>query len=307
VLLRVEEVGVCGTDRELARFQLGHPPEGDENLVIGHEAVGQVVKTASGGTSVREGDWVVPMVRRPCKPPCTSCVAGRRDLCVSGRFTERGIFGAHGYFAEFAVDDAADLVVIPPDCRSISVLIEPLSVVEKAIDTAIRLHIGAPRTALVVGAGTIGLLAAAVLKLRGYEATLLSREAKASARARLIDALNIAYTELTRDKFDVVIEAAGSNAAAALAVRSLRPLGVMVVLGAKSAELPLIDMIVNNQVIAGSVNASPEAFARAVEDLPKLPRQALSAMIRREPFSAWRSTLWTAGGEEPKSVHVIAR
>ena len=110
VLFRVHQAGVCGTDRDLARFRFGYPPEGEACMILGHEALGQVVETGSGVTELAPGDWVVPMIRRACSPPCASCASGRRDLCLTDGYRERGIFGAHGYFCDWAVDDAEDLV-----------------------------------------------------------------------------------------------------------------------------------------------------------------------------------------------------
>src|SRR5690348_13942648 len=102
-------------------------------MVLGHEAVGQVVAAGSAVSRVRPGDWVAPMVRRPCAPACETCAAGRRDFCMTGRYTDRGIFGAHGYFTEMAVDRAEDVFLVPPGREEYGVLIEPLSVVEKAV------------------------------------------------------------------------------------------------------------------------------------------------------------------------------
>jgi glucose 1-dehydrogenase len=298
-------VGICGTDRELAQFQLGYPPQQGDYLILGHEALGQVLRAGAEVDGVREGDWVVPMVRRACRPPCPSCLAGRRDLCVTGRYTERGIFGEHGYFAELAVDAARDVIVVPEECRDIAVLVEPLSVVEKAVATASCLHLGQPETALVIGAGTIGLLAAMVLARRGMRVTVLSQEPENSSRARLVESIATYLTRLSQ-KFDIVIEAAGSGEAARTGLSALAPLGVMIVLGAKSAtDLPLLDMIVNNQVVAGSVNASPEAFDQAVADLRHLPRAVLQSMIRREGFSGWPVSIQGSQQEQPKVVHVI--
>ena len=109
VLFRIIEVGVCGTDRELAAFRFGYGAPGDPFLVPGHEALGEVLQ-ADPATGFAPGDLVVPTVRRACDPPCSSCRRGRRDLCITGGYSERGIFGAHGYFTERAVDKAEDLV-----------------------------------------------------------------------------------------------------------------------------------------------------------------------------------------------------
>jgi threonine dehydrogenase-like Zn-dependent dehydrogenase len=183
VLVRIHEVGVCGTDRELANFRLGFPPAGSDVLVIGHEALGQVVEAGPEVGALRPGDWVTPMIRRACQPPCSSCARGRRDLCFAPVLNERGIFGLNGYFSEYAVDDAVDLVHIPDELVDCAVLMEPLSVVEKAIERALRVHEQGCRTALVLGAGPIGLLAGLLLQLRGLLGLpALCRAARSSAR-----------------------------------------------------------------------------------------------------------------------------
>ncbi|MFI5317618.1 MAG: alcohol dehydrogenase catalytic domain-containing protein, partial [Myxococcota bacterium] len=98
VLVRILDVGVCGTDREICAFEYGTPPGGSERLVIGHEALGQVEQVGSAVTRVRPGDLVVPMVRRPCaEPDCRACRESRQDFCYTGRFSERGIKEQHGF------------------------------------------------------------------------------------------------------------------------------------------------------------------------------------------------------------------
>ena len=193
VLYRVHEVGICGTDRALAAFRLGAPPKGETKLVLGHEALGQVLDTGSGVKSLNRGDWVVPMVRRGCKPPCSSCARGRRDLCVSGKYTERGILGLHGYFTERAVDAEEDLVRVPLKFVDFGVLIEPLSVAEKAITRALAVHEGEPRTALVLGLGPIGMLAAMALKVHGYGVRVHSLEPADHPRAAILRLQDIPY------------------------------------------------------------------------------------------------------------------
>jgi threonine dehydrogenase-like Zn-dependent dehydrogenase len=66
VKLRMLEAGVCGTDKEICAFQYGTPPTGSEQLVIGHESLGEVVEVGPKVTRIKIGDLVVPMVRRPC-------------------------------------------------------------------------------------------------------------------------------------------------------------------------------------------------------------------------------------------------
>jgi threonine dehydrogenase-like Zn-dependent dehydrogenase len=307
VLYRVHEVGICGTDRALAAFRLGVPPKDETKLVLGHEALGQVTDTRSGVRSLNRGDWVVPTVRRACKPACSSCARGRRDLCVSGRYTERGILGLHGYFTEHAVDSEEDLIRVPLGLVDFGVLIEPLSVAEKAIVRALAVHEGEPRTALVLGLGPIGILAAMVLKVRGYGVRVHSLEPDDHPRVAILRLQDIPYESVLNGSADIVIEAAGSTDAALAALQQMPPLGVMVVLGAPDGRgpVPFLRMIVNNQTIVGSVNADGEAFRSAVEDLARFDRRALAALITRARFSDLERSLTGPPMAAPKVVHVL--
>jgi glucose 1-dehydrogenase len=306
VRFRVHEVGVCGTDRELVSFRLRLRPGDAPRIVIGHEALGQVEETGSGVDGIRRGDWVVPMIRRPCSPPCRSCARGRNDLCLTAGFTERGIFGADGYFTEYAVDDARYLVTIPERLIDFAILLEPLSVVEKAIGRALAVRQTEENSALVLGLGPIGILSALVLESRGYRVRVFSLEPADHPRARMMREHGIEYVTRIDGKADVIVEAAGSAELALAALSALGPAGVFVVLGAGQAEgaFSFIDLIVGNQTIVGSVNASPASFAAALADLDTLPSPALRAMIRRFEFADYRTTLFDRPpGTEPKFVH----
>jgi threonine dehydrogenase-like Zn-dependent dehydrogenase len=307
VLYRVHEVGVCGTDRALASFQLGAPPEGEQRLILGHEALGQVIDTGAGVKTLNRGDWVAPTVRRPCKPPCSSCARGRRDLCISGKYTERGILGLHGYFTEQAVDSEEDLVRVPLKLVDFGVLVEPLSVAEKAIMRALAVHEGEPRTAIVLGLGPIGMLAAMALKVRGYGVRVQSLEPADHPRAAMLKLQDIPYEPVLTGSADIVIEATGSTEAALSALQQMPPLGVMVVLGAPNGAgpVPFLRMIVNNQTVVGSVNADGEAFRAAVEDLARFDRRALAALITRARFADLKKSLTGAFSMAPKVVHVL--
>ena len=101
----------------------------------------------------------------------------RADMCQTGKYRERGIRGLDGYQTEFAVDQEQYVVRVPPELEPVGVLMEPLSVVEKAIDEALRVQtVRCPdaattpdwlhgRRCLVAGLGPVGLLAAMVLRL----------------------------------------------------------------------------------------------------------------------------------------------
>ncbi len=304
-LFRVLETGVCGTDRDLAGFLFGYPPEGDDFLVLGHEAVGQVIE-AGAATSLRPGDYVVPTVRRACRPACATCGRARPDLCLSGNYRERGIMGLHGYFTEFATDRAEHLIRIPPELVDIAVLAEPLSVVEKAIDRALAIREEPACTALILGAGPVGLLAAMAFRSRGIEPSLHSLEPPGHPRALLAEHAGARYLAAIEGRFDIVIEATGAVAAAYAGIRALAALGVCVILGATqgAGDLAFLDLIVGNQAVVGSVNASASSFARAVEDLSRFDAGLLRRLLHRYSFDEYESS-FTAGGETVKRVHVL--
>src|SRR5687768_3884304 len=111
VTVRVREVGICGTDREICAFHYGTPPSDSDRLVLGHEALGQVVAVESGVRTLKPGDLVALTVRRPCgQERCVACRAGRQDFCITGAFRERGIKEAHGFMTELVVEDEHYLV-----------------------------------------------------------------------------------------------------------------------------------------------------------------------------------------------------
>jgi glucose 1-dehydrogenase len=307
VLFRVLATGVCGTDRDLAEFRFGYPPPGDHRLVLGHEAIGQVIATGSSVPGLKPGDWVAPMVRRSCSPACESCARGRRDLCLTGQYTERGIMGAHGYFSQYAVDRHTDLVPVPAGIVDVAVLAEPLSVVEKAVDLGLRLHPGNPQTALVLGAGTIGILAALVLQEMGLRVVVRSAEPVESGRAALLRSGELEYTDAGGFRAGLVLEATGSPAAAMSGLDALEPLGVLIILGAPKSEgeLSFRDLLVGNRVIAGSVNAAPHHWAAAMRHLAVFDRRFLERLITRMPFEAFRESIAGAPAAKPKIVHIF--
>jgi threonine dehydrogenase-like Zn-dependent dehydrogenase len=189
------------------------------------------------------------------------------------------------------------------------VLTEPLSVVEKAVETALRYHEPSPETALVLGAGTIGILCALVLRARGLSVRVHSLEPPNHPRARLVASAGVPYvSRLSDEKADIVIEATGSPAAALDALGRLAPLGVCCILGSPvDAEglVPFHNLFTQNQTVFGSVNASPRSFALAVEDLGRFDRSVLAGMIRRTGFSNFGETILGPQPSIPKTVHVL--
>ena len=190
VKLRMLDVGICGTDKEIVSFQYGTPPAGSPYLIIGHESLGEVVEAGSGVTRVKPGDLVVATVRRPCTVAgMHACRADRPDFCYTSQYTERGIQQRHGYMTEFVVEQERYLNPVPRGLRDVAVLVEPLTIAEKGISQLWQIQQRLPwasltdrgqppgdgRNALVLGGGPVGLLGAMKLVLEGFDTTVYSR------------------------------------------------------------------------------------------------------------------------------------
>ncbi len=305
VAIRVREVGVCGTDREIATGAHGAPPEGAAYLVMGHEALGEVVEVGTSVTRLGAGDLVVPTVRRPCKDMrCRACAMGRPDFCVSGEFAQRGIQGAHGYLAERVVDEQRYMVTVPAELRDVAVLTQPLSVAEAALrqleDHQRRLpwaedfdgSAGRPpmRVAVVIGAGPVGALAALALRVRGYDTLIYSREARGKKSA-LAESFGIGWASRREETpeelalrvgpIDVILEASGASPLAFEALPALGPNGVFVFTGIPGRKAPvprelgnvMPGIVLRNQAVLGVTNPSVEAYRAAVQDLALFARR----------------------------------
>src|SRR5690606_25763747 len=176
VLVEAVAVGICGTDREIIAGEYGQAPPGSDTLVLGHESVGRVLADPTG--TLRPGDLVAGIVRRPDPQPCLNCAVGEWDLCRNGRYTEHGILGLPGFARERWRMPPEFLIRLNPELGECGVLLEPASVVAKAwehIDRIGQRGRWEPRVALVTGAGTIGLLAAMFAKQRGLDVHVLAR------------------------------------------------------------------------------------------------------------------------------------
>jgi threonine dehydrogenase-like Zn-dependent dehydrogenase len=327
VKLRMLDVGVCGTDREICAFEYGTPPGGLSHLVIGHESLGEVVEVGSAVSRLAPGDLVVPMVRRPCHhDTCAACRQDHQDFCFTGEFRERGIKEAHGFMTEYVVDDEKYMNVVPRELRDVAVLVEPLTIAEKALaqvwQVQRRLPWACPVTkgpaqhchrAVVIGAGPVGLLGAMALVNAGFETTVYSRGAVpndkaavvAAIGARYLDADAVPVAELAErvGNIDLIYEAAGASKVAFDAMAVLGTNGIFTFTGvpgrkgpvAIDTDLIMRNLVLKNQVVLGTVNASRETFEAAIADLTTFNRrwpEAVRALITgRFPLQAHRDLL----------------
>jgi threonine dehydrogenase-like Zn-dependent dehydrogenase len=341
VKLRMLEVGICGTDKEIAACQYGTPPEGSDALVIGHESLGEVIELGPDVVGLRPGDLVVPMVRRPCaRAECLACRGGRQDYCYTGEFSERGIKSLGGFMTEYVVDDQRYMVKVPASLRDVAVLVEPLTIAQKALTQvalvqqrlpwACPVERGAERhtchRAVVLGAGPVGLLGAMALRHTGFDVVVYSKTPVPNERAALVEAIGARYVssdmtsvdELVEQvgTIDLVYEAVGASQLAFDVLRVLGTNGIFVFTGVPARKGPIqIDsdllmrnLVLKNQVVLGSVNAGREDFESAIRDLGAFRERwpdAVAAMISgRYPMSAVGALL--AGKDGIKNVLAIA-
>jgi glucose 1-dehydrogenase len=306
VTLRMLDIGICGTDKEICSFEYGTPPPGDDHLVIGHESLAEVVEVGAAVERLAPGDLVIPSVRRPCPHPgCLACRSGHQDYCYTGDFTERGIKEAHGYMAEYVVDREQYMNVVPPHLRDIAVLAEPLTIAEKALAQIVWMmqqrppwidpetpseERGRGLSALVLGIGPVGLLGAMVLVTAGFTTYVYSRELPPSPRIDLVEAIGATYVSSQTASFgqlteqigniDLIYEAVGHSHFALQALKVLGTNGIFVLTGVPGLQAfvetdpahQMREMVLKNQVLLGTVNAGPEAFASALRDLDRFRR-----------------------------------
>jgi len=335
VKVRVLRVGICGTDREEVAGGRSRPPKDQAELVIGHEMFGQVVEAGSSVTRLHPGDYAVFTVRRGCGK-CLPCLMNRSDMCQTGDYTERGIWGQDGYQSEFVVDQEQYAVRVPSELEAVGVLCEPLSVAEKAIDEAVRLQfsrlpdaLATPewlygRRCMVAGLGPIGLLAALVLRLRGAEVYGLDIVDENTARPHWLENIGGHYVDARKIPSDQVDNQLGpmelifeSTGVAALEFNLLDALalnGVYVLTGIPGGNRPLEipgaelirQLVLDNQAMVGSVNAARDHYQMAVDDLLQAHLrwgEAVAQLItHRHPYIEFEAALSQHPADEIKAV-----
>ncbi len=289
-------LGVCGTDREIASGEYGWAPPGEERLILGHESLGRV-RQAPEGSGFSPGDLVVGVVRRPDPEPCGACAHGEFDMCRNGEYTERGIKARHGYGAEHWTVEADYAVRLDPSLESVGVLLEPTTVVAKAWDHIERIGNRAwfePKTVLVAGAGPIGLLAAMLGVQRGLDVHVLDL-ATSGPKPRLVAELGATYhtgsiPEIAEKASpDIVIEATGAPRLVLDAIANNASAGVVCLTGVSSmgrqSEVDAghlnREIVLQNDVVFGSVNSNHRHYELGVQALAHADRSWLEGIITR--------------------------
>ncbi len=314
VLVKTVRVGLCGTDADINRGEYGQAPPGDDFLVLGHENFGVVAEVGRNVNSFAPGDFVVSTVRRPCGL-CYNCDHGENDLCTSGKYTERGIMRRHGFMSERYSELPQFMNKLAPEIEKIGVLLEPMSVVEKGIDHAYLIQRRLqwrPQTGVVLGAGPVGMLAAAILRNKGLQCVVVAREPESEFRAQLAQQIGAEYFSVGDQPLldlpkryphvDLIIEATGSARVVFDAMQMLSPNGVLCLLSVTGGHLeqaePISvinqDLVLRNNVVFGSVNANPRHFKMGAQDFVDIERkwpgvlaQLITKHLPMQSFADW--------------------
>ncbi|MGH8980346.1 MAG: glucose 1-dehydrogenase [Acidimicrobiales bacterium] len=305
VLVETLGVGICGTDVEILSGEYGWAPPGRDRLVLGHESLGRVLDAPAGGP-VAVGDLVVGIVRRPDPVPCGNCAVGEWDFCRNGKYTERGIKEHDGYLSERYRITPEFVVKVDASLGILGVLLEPTSVVAKAWEQVDKIGHRAhwePRTAVVTGAGPIGLLAALIGIQRGIDVHVID-QMTAGKKPDLVRALGAEYHTGTIadacDAPDIVIECTGVSALVLDAMQHVGPGGVVCLTGVSSGgrEISVDEgalnrsMVLANEAVVGSVNANKRHYEAGAEALAKADRDWLDQVVSRKvPLDRWADAL----------------
>ena len=279
--------------------------------MLGHELLGRV-KESRGGFEA--GQLVAGIVRRPDPVPCACCARGEWDMCRNGQYTERGIKGLNGYGSELVTIEADFAIPVPDDLGTLGVLTEPTSILAKAWEQIERIATRAcseHRIALVTGAGPIGLLAALLGRQRELEVHVLDR-ATEGIKPEVVAALGAEYhtgeiTEIAEGlNPDIVVECTGVAELVAGAMQHTAPGAIVCLAGVAASRNLSVDigalnneLVLENDVVFGSVNANRRHFDQAVKALCNADQDWLRRLITRTvPLDDW-----TRGAREERRRH----
>jgi len=309
VLVRMKEVGLDGTDFNMVRYNLQDVAEGKNQIILGHEGIGVVEAAGNKVKTLKPGDIVSVLVRRGCGE-CEPCLNNASDMCMTGRFTERGIHKLDGMLTEYIVDRENFLVKVPPQVKHLAVFTEPLSIVEKGVEQLRIIQsrlpwycphgghdLGGPdwgecKVGLVVGAGPLGLLAASLLRLSKAYTYVADIVPEDNPKVNFVSGMDAKYIDV-RDKtpeqivdfcctpsgvLNIIFEASGAAATALELIPFMSRSSIYVMTGIPRDDIKvkidaarLMRQIVRyNQVIVGSVNSNRSHFEMALGDLERI-------------------------------------
>ncbi len=314
ILVQVLELGLDGTDKEIGNGFYGEAPKNQKYLIVGHEAIGIIKQIGKNTKGFEIGNYVVATVRRPDK--CINCINGESDMCITNNYTERGIKGKNGYFTEYYTENPDYLVKIPEEIKDIAVMLEPFSIAEKAIVQIFKIQnrlIWKPKTAVVLGSGTVGLFAAMILRLKGIDVICVDRTINNIIKNKIFSAFNITHINSTEipiseipkklsKNIDIVVELTGNPTVIYDAMSIISNNGVTCLLSVtgesymKNINIAKLNYntVLGNKLIFGSVNSNIKHFMQGVEDMkiinskyPEILKSMITKKIKMSEFKSY--------------------
>lgn len=278
VLVRLEYVGICGSDMHL--FENGFVGENHvtEPMVLGHEPGGVVAAVGEGVTHLQVGDKVAVEPGVPCWK-CEFCKAGKYNLCRDVYFYA-SLPVVEGCFAEYIAHPANLCYKLPDNMTTLEgALMEPLAV---GFHAALQSGIQVGTKAVIVGAGCIGLVTMLSIKSMGVSEIIVVD----LMQNRLDKALSLGATHvvnaaecdsvkevlrLTGDGADFVFETAGSSTALLQIAKMVKRGGTITLVGYTSngIEKMNVNWIIDNEVTIKTVFRYRNIYPRAIDAVSK--------------------------------------
>ncbi|MGC8609612.1 MAG: alcohol dehydrogenase catalytic domain-containing protein, partial [Thermoplasmata archaeon] len=246
IKLRPLYTGICGTDRGIVSgsLQFSYNPEKQDRLILGHEALCEVLEVKEN-SYIKKGDLVVPLVRRPGK--CVNCRIGRPDNCSIGDPDkhEAGITGLDGFMRDIIYDKLENVVKVEDaSIGEIAVLTEPLKNVVKAFevfDVVSKRSIFANEDStligkklVVIGSGSEAFLFAFVGREYGFNVIVVNRHDETENKLKILGEFGISFSNYINEMpegIDVLIDTSGDPATLFKFVRKVKNNSVVILFG----------------------------------------------------------------------------
>ena len=241
-------------------------------------------------------------------------------MCRNGLYTEHGIKGLDGFARERWRAHPDALVKLDPGLDRRGVLLEPTSVVAKAWEHVERIGSRArwePQSALITGAGPVGLLAALLARQRGLEVTVLD-QVRDGPKPRLVETLGARYDTTPIDELeldtDVVVECTGAPPVIAAAMARTGRNGIVCLAGVSSPGRRIAvdigglnrELVLDNDVVFGSVNANRRHYEAGAEALAAADASWLARLLTREvPIEAYEQAMQGSDEQDTDSIKTV--
>lgn len=287
-LIKIKSVGICGTD---IHAWGGNQPFFSYPRVLGHEICGEVVDTGKNVHQFKKGQQVAVIPYVACQQ-CPACKSGRTNCCE-----KISVIGVHqdGRFSEYLAVPATNVLLAEGIDPQAAALIEPYAISAHAVRRAKVLQ---GEQVLVVGAGPIGLGAAAIAKADG--AHVVVADTSAARREHVIAHLNLSVVDPSAEDFEAqlraefggslaekVIDATGNQHAMNNTINLIRHGGSIVFVGLFKGDLQFSDPDFHKKetTMMGSRNATPEDFAKVGRLMSEGKLTAEMMLTHRYSFS----------------------